>query len=105
MNLTGRPPLGLKQPKNKKNKKSREYLERVKSLHCVICAHPPPNDAHHVICDRFGTSKVSDYLTIPLCKDHHQNGPDAIHNGKKSWVEKFGPDHSYLYVVKKQLGE
>ena len=78
-------------------------MARVKMLPCVICGAAPPSDAHHIICDRYGTTKSSDFETIPLCKRHHQVGPDAIHNGKASWVEKYGPDHSYLDMVKAQL--
>ena len=104
MNLTGRPPLGLKGPKKKNGTKvGRDYMARVKMLPCVICGAAPPSDAHHVICDRYGTSKASDFDTIPLCKNHHQIGPDAIHNGKASWVEKYGPDHAYIDIVKQQL--
>ena len=104
MNLTGRPPLGLKGPKKSRGTKAgRDYMARVKMLPCVICGAAPPSDAHHIICDRFGTTKASDFETIPLCKNHHQVGPDAIHNGKASWVEKYGPDHSYLNMVKQQL--
>lgn len=78
-------------------------MARVKQLPCIICGAPPPSDAHHCICDRYGTKKVSDFETIPLCKQHHQDGPEAIHNGKKSWVEKHGPDHSYLEQVRQLL--
>jgi len=40
---------------------------------------------------------------IPLCKLHHQDGPDAIHNGKASWVEKYGDDYAYLPLVEQWL--
>lgn len=88
---------------SKEGQKAIEHMARVKMLPCVICGAAPPSDAHHVICDRYGTAKSSDYETIPLCKRHHQDGPDAIHNGKASWVEKYGPDHAYLDMVKAQL--
>jgi len=104
MNLTGRPPLGLKKPRIKNGTKAGyEYMSKVKQLPCVICGSPPPNDAHHVICDRFGTNKSSDFDTIPLCKSHHQHGPYAIHNGKQSWVERYGPDHKYIEQTRKLI--
>ena len=106
MNLTGRPPLGLKGPKQKNGTKAGlEYMARVKMLPCVICGAAPPSDAHHVICGRYGTIKSSDYETIPLCKRHHQVGPNAIHNGKASWVGKYGPDHFYLDMVEGSISE
>ena len=106
MSLTWRGPLGLKQPKPERNTtKSRAYMRRVKMLPCVICGAAPPSDAHHVICERYGQSKTSDYDVIPLCKRHHQNGPEAIHNGKRSWIEKHGNDFDYIPLVKKMLGD
>lgn len=101
-NLTGRP-IFQKQGKPKRDKASRDYMRRVKELPCVICGKPGPSDAHHVICDRYGTDKASDYDTIPLCRDCHMDGPNAIHRGKASWVAKYGPDHSYLEQVRRML--
>ena len=100
MNLMRKPALGLKEPRAKPNPK---HLAAVKMLPCVICYAPPPNDAHHCIHDRFGSRKVPDEQTIPLCKRHHQDGPDAIHNGKETWREKYGADHEYLALVADML--
>ena len=79
------------------------YMMAVKALPCAICGAPPPSDAHHCIHDRHGTSKASDFDTIPLCKAHHQIGPDAIHNGKETWREKYGADHSYITATKRAI--
>ena len=104
MSLTGRGPLGLKQPKPERGTKAaRAHIAAVKSLPCVICLRPGPSDAHHVICNRYGQGKVSDFDVIPLCKAHHQDGPEAIHNGKASWVDKHGPDWMYLDLTKRWL--
>jgi len=72
------------------------YMQAVKQLPCAVCGAAPPSDAHHVICDRYGTAKASDWDTVPLCKAHHQDGPEAIHNGKASWRAKHGPDYGYI---------
>ena len=82
-----------------------EHMQAVKQLPCAVCGSPPPSDAHHVIHDRFGTRKASDFEVIPLCKAHHQDGPEAIHNGKQSWRDKHGPDHSYLAGIFELLGK
>lgn len=104
MNLTGRGPLGLKGPKPERGTaKARAHIARVKELPCVICAKPGPSDAHHVICDRYGTTKPSDFDVISLCKFCHQVGPTAIHNNKRAWVERNGPDHGYLERVRQML--
>ena len=104
VDLTGKGPLGQKKLKAERGTaNARAHLARVKQLPCVICCSPGPSDAHHVFCGRFGSTKASDFEVIPLCKAHHQDGPDAIHNGKASWVEKYGEDHKYLPLVEQWL--
>jgi hypothetical protein len=75
------------------------HMARVKALPCVICCHPPPSDAHHCISGRYGSRKASDFETIPLCKQCHQDGPLAIHQDKAGWQERNGMDHEFLAVV------
>lgn len=105
MNLMGKPPLGLKPdpPTPAEIRAAKEHMARVKALPCVICGRAGPSDAHHCICGRFGTRRASDWQVIPLCKDCHQDGPEAIHRGKASWVARNGPDHEYLPVVADML--
>lgn len=79
------------------------YMMAVKRLPCAVCCYPPPSDAHHCIHDRFGTRKTSDFDVIPLCKAHHQDGPDAIHNGKETWRQKYGADYDYIERVRRML--
>ena len=100
MNLANRPPLGQKASKEARDPKR---LVRVKSLPCVVCGAPPPSDAHHCICGRYSTRKAPDSMTIPLCKKCHQWGPNAIHNGKESWVDRNGNDFAFLDMVNEQL--
>jgi len=76
--------------------KDPKYLEAVKQLPCCICLRDGPSDAHHTFCGRFSRAKTSDREAIPLCKQCHQWGPLAIHNGKESWVERNGPDTDYI---------
>lgn len=59
---------------------AREYLERVRSLRCVVCTlmgqiQEGPTFAHHVESVRDG---LSDYATVALCHYHHQ-GPGGVH--------------------------
>lgn len=44
-------------------------------------------------------------MVIPLCKRHHQDGPEAIHNGKHTWAQRFGNDYDYLPRVKDMIGD
>ena len=100
-NLAKRPPLGLKQPKAKKDEK---YLQEIREQNCIVCdthgeVQQSPTTAHHPIHDRHGTRKRSDSTAIPLCEGHHQglwdNTKIAIHKEPKLWREKYGPDWSY----------
>lgn len=56
----------------------RRHMLRVKELGCVICRNlglgPTPADAHHC----FDTSDKDDFLTVPLCREHHE-GKTGFH--------------------------
>lgn len=100
-NLMKKPPLGLKKPKNKKNI---GFLMWIREQKCCVCqrfgeVQQSPTQAHHPIHDRFGTNKVADGLSIPLCEGHHQGMLDtskiALHREPKLWRETYGPDWSY----------
>ena len=115
MNLSGKPPLGQKQPRVRKPKKpvrkvsakraaylasderqdGLAHMERVKRLPCMCCNAPPPSSAHHVTGDGMPRN---DMRVIPLCYDCHQ-GQNGYHNAKAAWVERFGPDYMMLDQV------
>ena len=99
-NLAGKPPLGLKQPKAKKNP---AYLARVAKLACVICGARPVH-VHHVISGRYSQRKAPDEDTISLCHFHHL-GQGGIHTNKAAWEDQHGPDTSYLHVVARMLAD
>lgn len=110
-----RTPLKRKTPMRKVSKKraayrqsddgqrALQYMGYVKLLPCVCCGKPGPNDAHHTISGRYGARKSSAYDTLPLCREHHLDGPDAIHRGKASWEAKYGPDYSYIPQVRSDV--
>ena len=56
------------------------YLQRVRSLGCLVCSEVfgledlPPAAAHHL----FDPKDRDDYLTAPLCHEHHQ-GQTGFH--------------------------
>lgn len=104
MNLTGQ----SVSPKAFKVKPDRAYMGKVKQLPCCICHAPAPSDAHHCTHkplagephgyerEPAAARRSGDRDTIPLCKLHHQDGPEAIHNGKVSWRLKHGPDFAHI---------
>lgn len=109
---TGRKPKSRK-PMNRVSEKRRkhraspegqaalEYMGKVKQLPCCVCGAPAPSDAHHCYHGRYGSRRSSDFDVIPLCKAHHQDGPEAIHNAKETWAVKHGPDYSYIEQTRK----
>ena len=108
VNITNRPPLGLKpdKPTAAQIRAGKEYMARVKELPCAACGKPGPSDAHHCICGRFGTNRASDFDTIPLCVECHRYPyPGAIHSGKASWVAVHGPDHGFIPTTRVALSD
>jgi len=88
------------------------YLEKVRSLPCVICnawgyTQNSPTAAHHVICGRYGNRKTPDDMAIPLCEGHHQGDFDtsklAIHRDRQEWVRWFGKDTDYIDVTRDMI--
>jgi len=71
-------------------------MRDVKSLPCCICNAPAPSDAHHCFSQRFGQRKTGHMQVIPLCKNCHQVGPNAIHNSKRAWEDRNGFDFEYI---------
>ena len=109
MNITGKAPLGLKEPKPKPDP---AYLAKVRQLPCCICeawgmAQTSETHAHHPIHDRYGTRKAPDRFAIPLCEAHHQGlrdkGKTAIHRSPKVWRTLFGPDHAWIAPTQDKL--
>jgi len=74
-------------------------MAKVAQLPCVICGAWPVH-VHHVIHGRYSGRRASDFDVIPLCPEHHLDGPEAIHGGKLTWAAKHGPDYSYLPAVR-----
>jgi hypothetical protein len=87
------------------------YKGEVKKRPCCVCVafgleQTSPTDAHHPICERYGTARVPDSECIPLCKCHHQGlrfdrdkSKLAIHQGKESWMAAYGLDRDYIEMT------
>ena len=63
--------------------KSPVHLARIRQMDCCVCGSLAPSFAHHMMQGRGGT-KVSDFLTMPLCYACHKGG-GGIHEGKNQW--------------------
>tara|TARA_R110000737_G_scaffold80577_1_gene112785 strand:- start:776 stop:1201 length:426 start_codon:yes stop_codon:yes gene_type:complete len=98
--FTSKPQKRMKRVTAKKVTK-RASLEGLAGLHhmgwikmqpCACCGAAGPSDAHHAYHDRFSSGRRSDWLTVPLCKLCHQDGPVSVHKAKAQWRERWGPD-------------
>jgi hypothetical protein len=69
------------------------YLARVKMLPCVLCAERIGretmfSEAHHLLGENH--KRVSHYLTIPLCEEHHR-GKTGVHGvgGRRGFERRW----------------
>lgn len=103
-NLANRPPLGQRAPKPiRGTDAAKAHMRAVAGLGCVLCGSMVV-EVHHCISGRYGSRKVSDFDTIPLCLNHHR-GPDGIHTDKASWESLWGFDTDYLPIVKDMINQ
>jgi len=96
--LAGRPPLGQKPEKGKRDP---SRLAAVARLPCVICCAWPVQ-VHHCISGRYSMRKAPDSMTIPLCHFHHL-GAAGIHQDKAGWEAKHGLDTGFLPLVNRTI--
>ena len=77
----------------------RAYMARVRSIPCVLCEKlglgETPSQAHHA----FDTAARSDFLTIALCKPHHQ-GPLGFHGlGQRAFERRYKTSEAELLAM------
>ena len=92
-------------PKNG-TKAGMEYMTRVKMLPCcTIGCGRTPCDAHHIRDIHVGKGqKSSDFETIPLCKECHQEGKDSVHKAKSTWERVNGTQRQHVKETQRKLG-
>ncbi|NNJ74550.1 MAG: DUF968 domain-containing protein [Anderseniella sp.] len=83
------------------------HKSRVAALGCIIKDCGKPAALHH---PRFAvgmSQRASDFLVIPLCPDHHQNGGHgvAIHAGQATFEQNFGSEPELLAQTIERLQE
>jgi hypothetical protein len=85
--------LGKSAKGYKRVPRNQEHMGLVASIGCLICRRPA--QAHHVdiLTPKGMGPKVSDYLTAPLCPDHH-TGDDSAHGagGERAFWRRHGID-------------
>ena len=65
------------------------HLDRIAGLPCALCylmneSQQGPTRCHHIREGQGGSQRASDFLTVPLCDEHHQ-GPQGIHGDRTLW--------------------
>lgn len=79
--------------------KSSNHMERVASLGCILCHHIGhgyvPAQVHHV----FDSAARNDFLTIPLCPEHHQ-GKSGFHGaGQRAFERMHKTSEAHLLAM------
>jgi hypothetical protein len=64
------------------SKTAKTHFSRVAALGCVLCRHlgmgATPAQVHHIREGQGMGQRANDFLTAPLCPEHHQ-GASGIH--------------------------
>ncbi len=64
-----------------------KYMGRVAELGCVVCRMlgygPTPAQVHHIRDGQGMAQRAQNFLTIPLCPEHH-TGKSGIHGDKSA---------------------
>ena len=76
--------------------KEKRHMARVSELGCLICDSPA--NVHHIRTERI----KNDFLTIPLCREHHQ-GDFSIHMSKRQFENIYGDELHLLAETLKRL--
>lgn len=83
----------------------KRYLDKVAGLGCVVCRNlgygETPAAIHHIRTGQGMSQRAGNYLVLPLCAEHHQNGGYgvAIHAGQEAWEAMYGTEIELLDQV------
>lgn len=62
--------------------KAKRHMGRVAALGCILCRHyghyGTPAEVHHIREGQGASQRASDFLTVPLCPEHHR-GMEGVH--------------------------
>ena len=57
------------------------HMGRVAALGCLLCGQPA--EVHHIREGQGMAQRASNWLTVPLCHDHHR-GPRGVHGDRSA---------------------
>ena len=81
------------------SKKSKSHMGRVAAIGCILCRDmgfpDSPAEVHHL----FDTAARSDWLTVPLCPEHHR-GATGFHGlGQRAFEARYKRSEAYLLAA------
>jgi len=90
-------------------KAERKHMDRVAGLGCVVCRNQmygaSPATIHHIREGQGMSQRAANYLVIPLCKLHHQDGGAgvAFHADRKAFERLYGSELDLLAQTIQEL--
>ena len=93
------------------NKAEKQWMSDLSALGCVVCRNlghgESPAEIHHLKIGCGIGQRSTDFLTIPLCPQHHRLGGDGIafHANSKLWQEKYGDEIDLLTQTIHDVGK
>lgn len=71
----------------------RKHMARVASIGCILCKSQGINDSpaevHHIREEQGVAMRASDWLTVPLCPEHHRGGSGLHGMGRKAFERVY----------------
>ena len=80
-----------------------EHLSRVAALGCILCRHlgtpGTPAEVHHLRDGQGAAQRASNWLTVPLCPEHHR-GNTGLHGfGTRGFAARYKLDELDLLAM------
>lgn len=71
----------------------KRYMGAVAGLSCILCRHlgygMTPAEVHHVREGQGGAQRAGNFLTVPLCPEHHR-GRSGLHGlGTRGFYTRY----------------
>jgi RecA-dependent nuclease len=85
------------------------HMARVAALGCILCRHlgygETPAQVHHVREGQGVGQRANDFLTVPLCMEHH-TGASGVHGlGTRGFERRYKLDELDLLALTLELLE
>lgn len=72
------------------------HLARVAALPCAVCTLMGMGNSRASVHHCFDTAHRDDFLTIPLCYEHHQGGTGFHGLGEREFNRRYKTDETHL---------